>query len=322
MVSWGDPRSDRDPRSLMPSDEQAGWRLDRFLAERFGAISRMRLRQAIAEGDVTVNGVARTAGWKLRPGDVIDARLSDVGPTAMTPEAIPVPVLFEDEHLAVVDKPAGMVAHPTAHWRGGTLVNALAHHFNRQPGAPIIRPGLPHRLDRLTSGLMVVAKSDTVLQRLTLAFQARQVEKRYVALVHGRVLADEGAITAPIGRDAEQRPRWGVRAAGRAAETRFRVTERLPRHTLLEMEPVTGRTNQLRIHAAHAGHPIAGDPEFGRDLVAERFSEADGKCVPARLFLHAAHLGFSHPASGEPLVFSAVLPLELVEYLALARDPR
>jgi 23S rRNA pseudouridine1911/1915/1917 synthase len=303
---------------LQVSPGEAGQRLDAFLAGRFGGISRMRLRQAIAQGDVTVDDVARTAGWKLRAGDTVQVRLGDVGPTAMTPEAIPVPILYEDAHLAVVEKPAGMVAHPTAHWRGGTLVNALAHHFNQSSGAPVIRPGLVHRLDRLTSGLMVVTKSEAMLSRLTKAFQQRRVEKRYLALVHGEVSAEEGLIAAPIGRDAEQRPRWRVRAEGRPAETRFRVLERFPHATLLEMEPLTGRTNQLRIHAAHVGHPIVGDPEFGRE-VAERHAALMLACSPPRLFLHAAHLAFAHPVTREWCAFDSPLPPELAGYLARLR---
>ena len=303
---------------LQVSATEAGWRLDALLADRYGGISRMRLRQAIAQGDVTVDHACRTAGWKLRAGDTVQVRLGEVGPTAMTPEAIPVPILYEDAHLAVVEKPAGMVAHPTAHWRGGTLVNAMAHHFNREPGAPVIRPGLVHRLDRLTSGLMVVAKSEAMLSRLTKAFQQRRVEKRYLALVHGQVSAEEGLIAAPIGRDAEQRPRWGVRAEGRPAETQFRIIERFPQATLLEMEPLTGRTNQLRIHGAHIGHPIVGDPEFGREMAARYVAlvEAD---LPPRLFLHAAHLALPHPVTRAWLAFDSPLPPELADYLARVR---
>jgi 23S rRNA pseudouridine1911/1915/1917 synthase len=228
-----------------------------------------------------------------------------------------VPILYEDAHLAVVEKPAGMVAHPTAHWRGGTLVNALAYHFNREPDAPVIRPGLVHRLDRLTSGLMVVAKSEAMLSRLTVAFQQRRVEKRYLALVRGAVPDEVGLISAPIGRDSEQRPRWGVRAEGRPAETRFRVVERFPHATLLEMEPLTGRTNQLRIHAAHIGHPILGDPTFGREVAT--LSVTPDEPPPPRLFLHAAHLAFPHPATREWLSFDSSLPAELTEYLARLR---
>lgn len=306
------------PDQLQVSPSEAGLRLDAFLAAHFGGISRMRLRQAIAQGDVTVDHATRTAGWKLRAGDMVQVRLGDVGPTAMTPEAIPVPIRYEDAYLAVVEKPAGMVAHPTAHWRGGTLVNALAYQFNQEPGALVIRPGLVHRLDRLTSGLMVVAKSEVMLSCLTRAFQQRRVGKRYLALVHGEVSAEEGLIAAPIGRDPEQRPRWGVRAAGRPAETRFRVVERFPHATLLEMEPLTGRTNQLRIHAAHAGHPILGDPTFGREM-AEQHAALINACPLPRLFLHATHLAFPHPATGDWLTFDSALPEELTEYLERLR---
>jgi 23S rRNA pseudouridine1911/1915/1917 synthase len=306
---------------LQVGPAEAGLRLDAFLAAHYGGISRMRLRQAIAQGDVTVNQVDRTAGWKLRAGDLVQVRLGEVGPTAMTPEAIPVPILYEDADLAVVEKPAGMVAHPTAHWRGGTLANALVHHFNPEPrGAVMVRPGLVHRLDRHTSGLMVVAKSEVMLSRLTRAFQQRRVEKRYLALVHGEVRSEEGLIAAPIGRDESQRPRWGVRAEGRPAETRFRVVERLPHTTLLEMEPLTGRTNQLRIHAAHAGHPILGDPTFGHED-AMRTMMPD-RPAPPRLFLHAAHLAFPHPATREYLSFDSPLPPELTNYLARLRTLR
>jgi 23S rRNA pseudouridine1911/1915/1917 synthase len=309
---------DLPEQQLTVSPSEAGLRLDAFLAAHFAGISRMRLRQAIAEGDVKVNQIRRTAGWKLRVGDQVQVRLGEVGPTAMTPEAIPVPVLYEDADLAVVDKPAGMVAHPTAHWRGGTLANALAHHFNREPGAAVTRPGLVHRLDRHTSGLMVVAKSEVMLSRLTKTFQQRRVEKRYLALVYGEVRSEAGLISAPIGRNAEQRPRWGVRPEGRPAETRFRVVERLPHATLLEMEPLTGRTNQLRIHAAHVGHPIAGDPEFGRELVQQHPALMnDGP--PPRLFLHAAHLAFPHPATHAWLGFDSPLPPELAGYLECTR---
>jgi 23S rRNA pseudouridine1911/1915/1917 synthase len=313
-----------DESGLLPAEElevtaaEAGVRLDAFLAGHFGGISRMRLRQAVAEGDIAVNAVRRTAGWKLRAGDRIQTRLADVGPTGMTPEAIPIPVIYEDAHLAVIEKPAGMVAHPTAHWRSGTLVNALAHQFNHATSGPIIRPGLVHRLDRLTSGLMVVAKSDAALTALTAAFQARQVEKRYGALVHGEVAPDSGAIAAPIGRDADMRPRWGVRDGGRPAETRFRVVERFSHATLLEMEPVTGRTNQLRIHAAHVGHPIVGDPEFGLEA-----AEQNTRLLPApptRLSLHASRLDFRHPVTGAWVEFTSALPAELDSYLVRLRE--
>jgi 23S rRNA pseudouridine1911/1915/1917 synthase len=294
-------------------------RLDEFLAGRFGEISRMRLRQAIVDGEVTLNGAPTHGGHRLAVGDEVACCFRDLAPTAMTPEPIPLAILYEDESLAVVDKPAGMPAHPTRHHKGGTLANALAYHFNRdrRPADPWVRPGLPHRLDRATSGLMVVAKTQRALSRLTVQFQERQVEKRYLALVYGHVVADEGVIDAPIGRDPERRPRWRVTPEGRPAQSRFRVRERRRAFTLLELEPVTGRTNQLRLHCVHHGHPIVGDAEFGLDLVAGLYAAVAARHPPPpRLFLHAHTLAFTHPLHGTPLRFEAPLPPELSHWLA------
>jgi 23S rRNA pseudouridine1911/1915/1917 synthase len=312
----------RETKVFVIGPPEARQRLDEFLAGRFGEISRMRLRQAIVDGEVTLNGAVTHGGRRLAEGDEVACCFRELAPTAMTPEPIPLAVLYEDESMAVVDKPAGMPAHPTRHHKSGTLANALAYHFNRdrRPADPWVRPGLPHRLDRATSGLMAVAKTQRALSRLTVQFQERQVEKRYLALVYGCLSADEGVIDAPIGRDAERRPRWQVMAEGRPAQSRFRVRERRRDFTLLEMEPVTGRTNQLRIHAAHAGHPIVGDPEFGRDMLAERYAALAEAAPALRLFLHAAHLAFRHPVTGDWLSFTSPLPVELADYLA--RLPR
>jgi 23S rRNA pseudouridine1911/1915/1917 synthase len=288
-------------------------RLDRVLASRIPAVSRMWLRGALDQGEVRVNGQPRPAGWRVDAGDAIHLALPPEASTAMAPEPIPLSVVFEDGRLIVVDKPAGMVVHPAGRHRSGTLANALAHHFNVAGGAdPPIRPGMVHRLDRATSGLMVVAKDQQALSRLTVQFQRRQVEKAYLALVHGRVTDDAGEWDAPIGSDPEATPRWGVRESGRPACTRFRVVERLGAHTLLELEPVTGRTNQLRLHCAHFGHPIVGDELFGRGP----------KPGLGRLFLHAFRLGFEHPETGERLRFEAQLPAELRACLENVSHPR
>ena len=293
----------------------AGQRLDDFLAERYPGISRMRLRQAVSEGDVRVDGRPVPPGWRLHLNAAIEARLHDVGDTAMTPEDIPLEVVYEDDVMAVVVKPAGMVMHPVKQYRCGTLVNALVHHFNfaaHPPPEPPIRPGLPHRLDRLTSGLVAVAKTREALKQLAVQFQDRRVRKLYTALVVGRVEAHEGLIDAPISRDADARPRYGVRPDGKPSQSRFRVLERLPAYTLLELEPLTGRTNQLRVHCAHLGHPIVGEPVFGCE-------EPRADPPTGRLFLHASRLELRHPQSREPLVFSSGLPQELVETLHRAR---
>jgi len=290
-----------------PEDE--GRRLDRFVELRVLTLSRMRLRLEIDRGAARVNGAVRPAGWRLRAGDqvVLDAAPSRV--TAMTPEPLPLRILYEDADLVVVEKAAGMVVHPAGRHRGGTLANALAHHFNVAGAAePPVRPGIVHRLDRATSGLMVVAKAQAALSALTVRFQNREVEKEYVGLVHGAVAAGEGEWDAPIGADPEATPRWGIRPGGRPARSRYRVRERLPEHTLLELEPLTGRTNQLRLHAAHFGHPLVGDALFGRP--------ADPG--PGRLFLHAHLLRFEHPC-GRRLEFRSHLPAELEEYLGRLR---
>lgn len=289
------------PETFIVGRESVGRRLDEFLAERLPRLSRMRIAGLVAAGACAVNGEPAPAGRKLAAGDAVELASTDEGPNAMTPEPLPLEVVYEDAHLAVVNKPAGMLAHPTRGVKTGTLVNALAHHFNRELlDTPFVRPGLVHRLDRATSGLMVVAKTQAALSRLTRHFQRRLVEKRYLAVVRGRVAEDESVIRAPIGRVGERHPWWGVTEEGRPAETRLRVVERRGPLTLVELEPVTGRTNQLRVHCAHAGHPIAGDEWYAPD------------CLP-RLCLHAARLAFRHPSDNEWREFVSPLPAEVRE---------
>jgi len=293
---------------FVTTEAEAGVRLDHLLAAHVPTTSRMRLRQALDQLQVTVDGKAQSAGHRVPAGATVSLRLELDETTAMTPEAIPLTVYFEDDVLIVVEKPSGMVVHPTGGHRTGTLANALAHHFNVAGAAdPPIRPGVVHRLDRATSGLMVVAKTQQALSRLTVQFQEKRVSKEYVALVHGVVTTDEGEWHAPIGADPEAWPRWGVRENGRPGESRFRVRRRYREHTLLELVPITGRTNQLRLHSAHFGHPIVGDELFGRG--AEPALE--------RLFLHAARLEFTHPASNERMMFSSPLPAELGAFLEI-----
>lgn len=290
--------------TVAPAEDQE--RLDHVLARRVPHLSRMRLRQALDAAGVRVNGSPQPAGWRVRAGDVVQAEFPEDAVSAMTPEPIPLTILHEDEALIVVDKPAGMVVHPAGRYRSGTLANALAHHFNVAGAAdPPIRPGMVHRLDRATSGLMVVAKTQAALSRLTIEFQQKRVEKRYAALVHGAVSPDGGDWSAPIGADPEATPKWGIRPEGRPAHTRYSVRERLPGYTLLDLEPVTGRTNQLRLHCAHFGHPIAGDDLFGQGPEPDL----------GRLFLHARLLAFRHPASGKEMHLESDLPPELTQFL-------
>jgi 23S rRNA pseudouridine1911/1915/1917 synthase len=303
---------------------EAGQRLDEFLAARLVRLSRMRIAGLVARGACAVNGAEAHAGRRLGAGDSVEFADAEDAPNAMTPEAMPLEIVYEDEHLIVVVKPAGLLVHPTRGVKRGTLANALTYHFNSNDECGMmndelkedenhavsirhssfrihrfIRPGIVHRLDRDTSGLMVVAKTQSALSRLTQHFQRRLVEKRYLAVVGGRVGQEERTIIAPIGRDEEARPRWRVlEEGGKHAETRLRVLKRAAGRTLVELEPVTGRTNQLRIHCAHVGHSIVGDRLYGGE-------------EHARLCLHAARLAFRHPATNDWAEFSSEMPAEL-----------
>lgn len=299
----------------------AGQRLDQFLASRMGELSRMRITNLIHSGSCVVNGASGRAGYRIAEGDAIEISFEEGPPTSMLPEPIPLTIVHEDYHLIVVVKPAGLLVHPTKSVKSGTLANALAYHLNRsrfdfneppvdpRPSIfdpqPAMRPGLVHRLDRATSGLMVVAKTARALTILSRHFRKRLVEKRYLALVYGRLNQESGTISAPIGRDPDRRPHWRVMEDGRCAETRFKVVERFGGATVLELEPITGRTNQLRIHCAHIGHPIVGDELEPRD-----FATSDSQPA-SRLCLHARKLAFHHPAGGEWRVFVADVPEDL-----------
>jgi len=304
---------------FLVGEEWAGRRLDEFLAGRLAGLSRMHIASLLARGACALNGEVAAAGRHLCHGDVVTLETAAAVSNSMTPEPSPLEIVHEDEHLLVVVKPAGVLVHPTLGVKLGTLANALTYHLNRtlieeeggalpgpppeSPGAqPFIRPGLAHRLDRDTSGLLAVAKTQAALSRLSQHFQRRLVEKRYVAVVGGLVREEALTIDAPIGRDEGSRPPWGVLESGRAAETHLRVRERGARRTLVELEPVTGRTNQLRIHCAHAGHPVVGDRLYGGE-------------AHARLCLHAARLALRHPATNEWVEFSSPPPPELVSAL-------
>ncbi len=290
---------------LVVSEAQHRLRLEEILASELPRVSRTRLRALIHTGEVRVDGVPRTAGWRISAGGTIEFPGLPERQDATHPEAIPISILYRDQWVAVVEKPSGMVVHPAGRHRSGTLMNALSYALNAGSEESPLRVGLPHRLDRATSGLMVIACNQAALSRLTIAFQQHLVSKRYLALLHGRLAVDEGEWHAPIGNDPAQRPCWGVMASGRPGHSRFRVVERWPTATLVELEPVTGRTNQLRLHAAHFGHPIVGDDLFGP-------TGLDG---PGRLFLHAASLGFPHPATAETMRFRSELPESLQAYL-------
>ena len=320
-------------QTVSVAPENAGQRLDRFLVAQLAPISRAHVQQLISGEKVLVNGQRRKASFAVHAGDRIEVlgALSRPPLRAM-PEAIPVEVLYEDEDMAVINKAAGMMVHAGAgatdeRRNRGTLVNALLHRFrqlSRSGGE--LRPGIVHRLDRATSGLMVVAKNDLAHRRLAEEFRLRRVKKTYLALVHGWMRADQGTIEAPISRDLLRRSRMTTRRRqGREAVTHFQLEERLDsefgKFSRLKLRISTGRTHQIRVHMASLGHPIVGDHLYGAPR--EIRSPAGDALSLERNFLHAAELEFRHPTSGASLQFRSPLPATLREFLACLRaSPR
>jgi 23S rRNA pseudouridine1911/1915/1917 synthase len=307
---------------LMVSDDAAGARLDAFVAARLGDVSRTRVQRAIEDGDVLVNTRVAKSSYRVRAGDCVEIDLPEPPPVELVPEPIPLNVVYEDDDLIVVDKQAGLVVHPGAGQASGTLANALVYHFNELSGsAGRIRPGIVHRIDKETSGLLVVAKNDVAHEKLSEQFRNREVFKLYVALVYGRLSQSVGEIEARLGRSPHNRTRMAVLrgGAGRAAHTLFTVADRYNEFTLLKVQIKTGRTHQIRVHMAHIGHPVVGDANYGggrdngvRDAAVKREIHALG-----RQFLHSAQLAFAHPRTGKRLEFSSPLPSELLHFLAL-----
>ncbi|HEY8459598.1 MAG TPA: RluA family pseudouridine synthase [Blastocatellia bacterium] len=288
-------------------------RLDEFVAARLPKISLTRIRRLIAEGDVLLNNERSLKGVRLRPGDRVSVKIFAAEKSSATPEPIPLDVLFEDEHIIAVNKPAGLLTHPSNTEKSGALTNALAYHFWQTAGEPI-RPGLVHRLDRDTSGVMVIAKTPRAHRTLSKHFRERWVKKFYLALVSGRMEKDSGEIDAPIGSDPKVWPHWRVMPeseGGKPASTIYRVKRRFKAHTLVELEPLTGRTHQLRIHCDLIGHPIVGDPIYA--------STADPIAAKLKLkhhLLHAARLVFRHPATGKEMNLEAPLPKALADLMS------
>ena len=296
---------------------QTGLRLDAFLASQIEGWSRARLQRLIEAEDVLVNGKPAKASHKLREHDELEVELTSPTTTSFTAEPIPIEIVYEDDTLVVVNKPAGLVVHPAAGIHSGTLANALAYHFQQLPNATSIRPGIVHRLDRDTSGLLVVAKTESALENLSDQFRARTVYKSYVALVHGRVQSDSGRIEQPLARDPSNRTRMAVVRGGRSALSIYRVSRRFNRFTLLDVELKTGRTHQIRVHLAWLKHPVVGDETYGggRDnTVLDPRLKSQIRNL-GRQFLHAEKLAFTHPATGERVLFDSPLPAELSSLL-------
>jgi len=296
--------------------DQAGIRLDAYLASQIESWSRARLQRLIENEDVLVNGKPAKPSYKLRQHDKVEVELIAPATAVFTPENIPVEIVYEDETLVVVNKPAGLVVHPAAGAASGTLANALAYHFQQLPGSNV-RPGIVHRLDRDTSGLLVVAKTEAALENLSDQFRDRTVYKSYVALVHGRVSTDTGKIDQPLARDPANRTRMAVVRGGRHALTLYRVRQAYERFTLLDVELKTGRTHQIRVHLAWLKYPVVGDETYG----GGRDNTIRDPRLRARIrnlkrhFLHAEKLAFTHPRTNEIVKFEIPLPDELVKLL-------
>ncbi|PYQ17182.1 MAG: RluA family pseudouridine synthase [Acidobacteria bacterium] len=315
--------AEADARDLAVDEAGAGERLDRWLARSLPGLSRARLQAVIAAGHVRVDGRPARPSLRLKRGQSVSFRLPAPTPAIPRPEDIPLTVVHEDSHLLVVDKPAGLVVHPGAGRSSGTLVNALLHRVRDLSGVGgVLRPGIVHRLDRGTSGLLVVAKDDATHMALSRQFAGRSVEKEYLAVVLGQPRAVEGSIEVPIGRDPLHRKRMSVRAPrGRAARSTYRLVEALDGAALLRVRIATGRTHQIRVHLAALGHPVAGDPVYGgRRRPASRRPQARAALEALdRPALHAARLAFTHPATGERVLFESPLPPDLQRLLTALR---
>jgi len=282
-------------------------RLDRFVSSEVKNLTRSQAKKLIKEGYIVVNDSQSEPDYQVEKGDTIKIEIPAKPQTSLLPEKIPLKIVFEDQDLIVIDKQPGLVIHPTVSHPSGTLVNALLAHVNNLFGADDtlrLRPGIVHRLDKDTSGLLVVAKNQKALENLKRQFKDRLVQKKYLSLVHGSVKKEQGEIKANIDRHPKFKSKFVVSSSGREALTKFKVLKRFgDKFTLLELEPKTGRTHQLRVHLSHMGHPIVGDKTYG------------GKMFLKRQFLHSAFLKFKHPASGETLEFSIGLPKDLSLFL-------
>ncbi len=305
--------------------EQGGLRLDLFLTSREIGLSRTQIGRAVDEGQVQVNGQPGRASRKLKIGDVVEIVLPAARPSEVIPEAIPLKILYEDESLLVIDKSAGMVVHPAAGHSTGTLVNALLHHCHDLSGiGGVLRPGIVHRLDKETSGLMVVAKSDHAHRGLAGQFKSHAVEKTYHALVYGDPKTDGGRIESAVGRHPTDRKRMSTQSRrGRSAVTVWCVRERYRVAALLEVKIETGRTHQIRVHLTELGHPVVGDHVYGG---AGRIRSVGDAAARARMkaldrqALHAWRLFFTHPVTGEAMRFTSPLPKDMANLCEYLRD--
>jgi 23S rRNA pseudouridine1911/1915/1917 synthase len=301
-------------------NSDVGIRLDAYLSSKVRELARSQIKKLVQGHHILVNHLPSKPAVKLRIGDVVTGRIPPPRSLDVIPQDIPLDIIHEDPWIVVINKPAGMVVHPGAGIDSGTLVNALLFHckdLSQING--VIRPGIVHRLDKNTSGVMVTAKNAIAMHDLSLQFKKRQVRKRYVALVHGELRESQGVIEAPLGRHPKERKRISIHTRkARSAITRWRVIKRFQGFSLLEVIPKTGRTHQIRAHFSSRGHPIVGDPEYGKEKWIQRITDPGVReriKALRRQALHSQGLGFIHPESGEFMEFSAPLPEDMVEII-------
>lgn len=299
----------REKRLLVPENEPEV-RLDLFLTREL-ELSRSMVGKIFKDEEVWVNEKLAKPSQRPIPGSQVRVVFEEPSKPSAVPQAIPLTILYEDEDLVVLDKPRGMVVHPAAGNPDGTLVNALLNHCGSMSSVGgVMRPGIVHRIDKDTSGILVVAKNDKAHLGLSKQFHDHTIERVYIALVHGIFKQSSGTISGPIGRHPVQRKMMAIVANGRRAVTHYRVSEQLPKHAVIEARLETGRTHQIRVHLSHIGHPLVGDPVYGRK--GEQYP-IEGQA------LHAAVLGFTHPVTGESLRFESAIPEELKRTIEFCR---
>ena len=310
--------------SFTAAESEAGNRLDAVIITRFPTLSRSRANRLIRGGHVTVNGLTKKPGYIAKPGDLVRFETPSPEPITCSPEAIPISILYEDGNIIVLNKPSGLIVHPGAGNKSGTLVNALLFHCPdlERVGADF-RPGVVHRLDKDTSGILVVAKNAVAYESLTRQFKKREVSKRYLALVYGSMKTPGGVVTLPIGRDPRNRKRMSTESRRtRPSETRWKVKEAFSGVTLLEIDLKTGRTHQIRVHCAAMGHPVVGDATYGgkrrwKGLVQGPMQDLISAI--SRQMLHAWRLSFLHPLTRQWMYFESPLPKDMLSLLESLR---
>lgn len=292
------------------SNEGINERIDKFITEKVTDASRSQIQSLIKEGHITVNGSSVKSNYKVQPEDIIEVNIPEPEVIDAKPEDISIEIVYEDPDVVVVNKPQGMVVHPSIGHNSGTLVNALLYHTKDLSGINgKIRPGIVHRIDKDTSGLLMVAKNDVAHEKLSEQLKDKKAQREYIALVHGLIHHDKGTIDAPIGRDSSNRKKYAVVDNGKPSVTHFEVIERFNKFTLIKLILETGRTHQIRVHMDYIEHPLAGDPIYG----PRKTIKGNGQ------FLHAETLGFTHPTTGKEMKFSSPIPEIFQETLEILR---